>query len=124
MDAQHKKLIIMINQLADCWRASQNNGGSAGSAGAYHELLTGLFDYTQRHFKDEEDYLHKIGYPLITAHENEHAAFIEKVAAVSLAASDGVIDMVGVHEYLKSWLLGHILKSDMHYRHFLEKNRS
>ena len=124
MDAQHKKLIIMINQLADCWRASQNNGGSAGSAGAYHELLTGLFDYTQRHFKDEEDYLHKIGYPLITAHENEHAAFIEKVAAVSLAASDGVLDMVGVHEYLKSWLLGHILKSDMHYRHFLEKNRS
>jgi hemerythrin len=31
--------------------------------------------------------------------------------------------MVGVHHYLKSWLLGHILKSDMDYRHFIEQTK-
>ena len=125
MDAQHKRLVSMINQLADCWQASQapEAAGSVESASAFHEILTAMFDYTQEHFRDEEAYLRKIGYPHTDAHETEHAAFIEKVAAISIAASEGMPDMVGVHHYLKSWLLGHILKSDMDYRHFIEQTK-
>ncbi|MCX7150442.1 MAG: bacteriohemerythrin [Rhodocyclales bacterium] len=117
MDEQHKKLVGMINRLAD-YRADQ----SAESSGAFHEVLSGMFDYTQVHFNAEEDYLHRIGYPQLAAHEKEHAAFVEKMAAFSMAASDGVQDRAGVHHYLKGWLLSHILNRDMQYRHFIEGN--
>ena len=115
LDAQHKMLIGMINQLADCHAARGN-----GSSGAYHEVLSRMFDYTQIHFKDEEDYLHRIGYPQLADQKVEHAAFVGKMVAFSMAAADGVQDEVAVQRYLKAWLLSHILESDMQYRPFVE----
>jgi hemerythrin len=79
-----------------------------------------MFDYTQVHFKAEEAYLKKIGYPELAAHEKEHQAFLEKAAALAVVAGDGVQDCAGLHDYLRGWLLEHILKSDMRYRLFVE----
>jgi PAS domain S-box-containing protein/hemerythrin-like metal-binding protein len=115
LDDQHKKLIGMINRLADCHAAR-----SCGSSGAFHEVLSRMFDYSQVHFKAEEDYLQRIGYPQLADQKIEHAAFVGKMAAFSMAASDGVQDETAVHRYLKDWLLSHILESDMQYRPFVE----
>ena len=115
LDDQHKKLVGMINRLADCHAARSN-----GSSGAFHEVLSRMFDYTQVHFKDEEDYLQRIGYPRLADHKTEHAAFVGKMAAFSMAASEGIQDEAAVHRYLKAWLLSHILESDMQYRSFVE----
>ncbi|MDD2742154.1 MAG: bacteriohemerythrin [Rhodocyclaceae bacterium] len=123
MDAQHKKLIGIINHLADCQRRSinaQTATQTLEAKNAFHQALGEMFDYTQYHFKAEELYLREIGYPLIQAHEREHATFIEKLAELSMSAIDGDLDMYGVHQYLKNWLFGHILKSDMSYRQFAE----
>ena len=115
LDDQHKKLVSMINQLADC-HAARN----CGSSGAFHEVLSRMFDYSQVHFKAEEDYLRRIGYPQLADQKIEHAAFVGKMAAFSMAAAEGVPDEVAVHRYLKAWLLSHILESDMQYRSFAE----
>ena len=126
LDAQHRQLIHMINRLADCKCSGGTVDGKNRRAGAgctFHEVLTEMFDYTQRHFTDEEAYLKAIGYPQDAAHEKEHAAFIEKVASLSMAASEGVIDRAGVHAYLKAWLVGHICQSDRQYRDFVEQNK-
>jgi hemerythrin len=115
LDDQHKKLVSMINQLADC-HAARN----CGSSGACHEVLARMFDYSQVHFKAEEDYLHRIGYPQLADQKIEHAAFVGKMATFSMAAAEGVPDEAAVHRYLKDWLLSHILESDMQYRSFAE----
>ena len=115
LDAQHKTLIGMINRLADCHAAS-----SCGSSGAFHEVLSRMFDYTQVHLKAEEDYLQRIGYPQFEAHRSEHTAFIEKMGSFNMAASEDIQDEAAVHRYLKDWWLSHILESDMQYRLFAE----
>ena len=113
LDAQHKTLVGMINRLADCHAAR-----SCGSSGAFHEVLSRMFDYTQVHLKAEEDYLQRIGYPQFEAHRSEHTAFIEKMGAFNMAASEDIQDEAAVHRYLKDWWLSHILESDMQYRTF------
>jgi hemerythrin len=117
LDQQHRKLIDMINQLGDLPREK-----NAESSMVLHEILSGLFDYTQIHFRDEEEHLRRMGYPQLDAHEREHAAFVAKVATFNVAALGGILDKEGVRRYLQEWLLTHILKSDMHYRRFSEEN--
>jgi hemerythrin-like metal-binding protein/PAS domain S-box-containing protein len=112
LDEQHKHLITLINQLALCRQSS-----------TFHEILTSMFDYTQHHLKTEEDYLQTISYPELITHQGEHNAFVEKIATICMAASEGVLDMAGTHAFLKSWLFEHILKSDMDYRHFIEQKK-
>jgi hemerythrin len=118
MDDQHKKLFGMINQLADC-----HSAGNFESSEVFHEVLSRMFDYTQLHFKDEEAYLQRIGYPRLARHEGEHATFVEKITNFSIAAEAGVQDQAAVHRYLKVWLQSHILESDMQYRDFAESKR-
>ena len=115
LDDQHKKLVGLINRLADCHAAS-----NCGSSGAFHEVLSRMFDYSQVHFKAEEDHLHRIGYPQLAEQKIEHAAFVGKMASFSMAAAEGAQDAAAVHRYLKAWLLSHILESDMQYRPFVE----
>jgi PAS domain S-box-containing protein/hemerythrin-like metal-binding protein len=115
LDAQHMTLIGMINRLADCHAAR-----SSGSSGAFHEVLSRMFDYTQVHLKAEEDYLQRIGYPQFEAHRSEHTAFIEKMGTFNMAAAEDIQDEAAVHRYLKDWWLSHILESDMQYRLFAE----
>ena len=115
LDDQHKKLVGLINRLADCHGAR-----SGGSSGVFHEVLSRMFDYAQVHFKAEEDHLQRIGYPQLADQKIEHAAFVGKMAAFSMAAAEGVQDAAAVHRYLKAWLLSHILESDMQYRPFVE----
>ena len=118
MDDQHKKLFGMINQLADCHAAD-----NCESSGVFHEVLSRMFDYTQLHFKDEEAYLQRIGYPQLAEQKMEHAAFFRQMATFCVAASEGIQDEAAVYHYLKDWWLPHILESDMQYRHFVESKR-
>jgi hemerythrin-like metal-binding protein len=79
MDAQHRKLLILINQLVDCHAARDGM-----TSEKFHDVLSGMFDYAQVHFKAEEDYLQRIGYPQLSAHEKEHVAFVEKMTTYSM----------------------------------------
>ena len=118
MDAQHKKLVGMINQLADC-----HAGRDRTSSETFHQVLRAMFEYTQVHFRAEETYLQEIGYPQRAAHLGEHDAFVEKMTAYSMAAADGTHDCAGAYRYLKEWLLAHILSSDMKYRDYGNANK-
>lgn len=117
MDAQHKTLLGMINQLADCLA-----GEDAGSSTVLHGVLAAMFDYTMIHFKAEECYLQRIGYPLLATHIDEHANFVEKMVSYSMSACGGVENMVDVHHYLTEWWLTHTLQSDQAYFSYLKAN--
>ena len=115
LDDQHKKLFEMLNQLADCHAAR-----GVQSSEAFLKILSAMFDYVAVHFKAEEGYLKNIEFPGLSAHAREHDAFVEAMADFNMAALEGKRDEVAVHQYLKEWLLNHILKSDMQYRRFAE----
>ena len=117
LDAQHKKLIDMINALADGYSTLW----STTSAEKLAEILSDMFDYTSVHFQAEEALLKRIAFPDFPAHEAEHAEFVGKMALYCTQATNGVLDATGVHQYLKNWLVHHILQSDMQYRRHIEK---
>jgi len=52
IDAQHQKLINLLNELFDAMRVGKGNQILGG-------ILHGLLTYTQTHFKNEEMYFDK-----------------------------------------------------------------
>lgn len=114
LDAQHQKLIAMINTLIDTPNAEY-------SSEIISDLLSKAINYALEHFKSEEDYMEAIHYPGIVAHKKEHKRFILKMANESVLVmqkKEGPTDLL---TYLKAWLTHHILYSDMKYMKYHAK---
>jgi hemerythrin len=73
IDQQHMKLIGMINDLNDAMK----NGQGKEILG---KIINDLVAYAIMHFKLEERYFARYGYPDAESHQKEHAAFNQKVA--------------------------------------------
>ena len=72
IDAQHQKLIGLINDL----NAAMLRGKGRDVLGS---ILTGLVDYAETHFQTEERYFLRFGYPEAGPHQKAHADFVAKV---------------------------------------------
>jgi hemerythrin len=105
MDAQHKRLIDLINTL----RASED-------IGIAFDTIMGMFDYASVHFREEESLLKEAGYSELPTQEREHKAFLDQ--AVAFSKKDLSDSRIGseIIMYLRSWLLHHILEEDMKYK--------
>jgi len=115
IDAQHKKLFDLINNL----HAAMIQGRGQEVIG---QILDGLVDYTKVHFADEERMLEKINYPDLPAHVAEHDIFIRKAYALQTDYRSGKLAMtLPVMDFLKGWLINHILKTDKKYIPFVNK---
>lgn len=112
MDDQHKKLIAMINKLIEEQHTLTEPETIA-------ELLTAMTDYAQEHFRAEEYLMSEYGYESIDRQVKSHEEFIAKTLAFMSASDIGPnILSKALLEYLKSWLVGHILNEDMQYKEF------
>lgn len=112
MDAQHKKLIGMINRLIEEQKVLTEPQTIA-------ELLTEMTDYAQVHFRAEEYLLAEYGYEHKALQEKQHQEFIDKTVAFYSAADLGPnVLSTALLDYLRVWLIGHILKEDMKYKEF------
>jgi hemerythrin len=115
IDAQHKKLFDLINSL----HAAMIQGKGKE---VLEQILDGLMDYTRVHFADEEKMLEKINYPDLQAHVAEHDAFIRKAYALQTDYRNGKLALtLPVMDFLKGWLINHILKTDKKYMPFVDK---
>src|SRR6476661_9169262 len=72
IDAQHKKLIELINEL---FKAMRVGGGDHIMA----KLFDSLLKYTQQHFAFEENLMRKGRYSGLEAHIEEHRKLISQV---------------------------------------------
>ncbi len=112
MDGQHKKLIGMINRLI------QEPGATTGSI-TISDLLTGMVSYALEHFRDEEALMAEHAYPLKDQQTEQHKSFVKKTVDFCSAVEVGVDNVPQVLlQYLKEWLVRHILEEDMKYRPF------
>lgn len=110
IDAQHKKLVGMLNELYA--------GFVAGTAKAVMgPVLDQLIDYTVTHFSHEEKFFDQTGYPETTHHKREHEMLVKKVLEVQkqFKTDKNSVLTQDVMAFLRNWLVDHILGTDKRY---------
>jgi hemerythrin-like metal-binding protein len=113
IDHQHQQLVQMLNQMIGA------NDLTVGSE-LISDTLTRMTEYTDYHFTAEEDLMQAHDYPDLEAHRLQHHEFMRKTAELSVAAMDHDYKIPDeILDYLKNWLVEHIMKSDMLYKPYL-----
>ena len=112
IDNQHLKLINMINDLND---AMLNKTGKA----EVEKIIKSLVEYTEYHFKTEEDLFQEYSYSDSENHIKEHRTFVDKVLSFQQDMKNSKIGLsVFVMDFLSSWLKSHINGTDKKYTAF------
>lgn len=111
VDADHKILVKLLNQVDDAIAAFEESA-TLGS------VLGALSDYTIYHFDREEAMLQACGYRTLGKHQDEHALLSGQVADIArrFHADPGSVNGSEVRDFLRRWLIEHILAHDFSYR--------
>lgn len=116
IDNQHKVLVDIINKLHHDVIMDKNGS-------LINEHLMDLKIYTINHFSTEEKILKKYNYPAEKEHKEGHQKFINKVSENLFdVSSDKLAQGYRLIEFLKDWILNHILVHDMEYVSHLKKH--
>ncbi|MDA8212497.1 MAG: bacteriohemerythrin [Clostridia bacterium] len=111
----HKKLIDLINELHDGMKVGKGKE-------IMSTMLKKLIDYTQFHFSTEEKYLTRYAYPEYQLHKAQHDQFVNKVLKFQQDFEKGnILASMDVMNFLKDWLVNHILVIDKKYVPFLNE---
>ena len=109
MDAEHRELIDIINQLYEMLREKKS-----------HDELKNIYDrlhsYTEKHFQHEEQMLEEAEYDGLAGQQNAHKQFIvelDKMEADLLSGNESVVPVV--YKFLRDWWLQHIVEIDKLY---------
>ncbi len=113
IDAQHKRLIDLFNELHDAMPAGIGEEKFA-------KVLAELKEYTVYHFGVEEDLFKQYGYADAAIHIEAHKYFIQKVDGLLKAFKSHEPEVIReTFDFLKDWLINHIVKTDKQYVPFL-----
>ena len=110
IDKEHEKLFAIIN---DIYKLVEENYDD----GKYDEVL-GLLDrleeYTQTHFRHEEEIMEQNHFPELEFQRNAHASFIERLSDRDMG--EGLENpkefLENLLDFLYAWLGNHIMKHD------------
>ncbi len=105
IDKDHQVLIGLLNKVSHGLRDNA----------AVDELVNELMEYTHYHFKREEAVMKICNYPDFDAHKAQHVELTKKVGALAHKWHTSHDDKVirDLHTFLRSWLSGHIISTDM-----------
>ncbi len=108
IDLQHQELVELINEL-------ERSITSESTLAALRPLVLRLQQYVLFHFSHEEGLMQRkhIDTEHMKAHFAEHKRFADQVD-VAIAALEGsdTPDVAGLVEFLKTWLVKHIMGTD------------
>lgn len=106
IDKQHKKLVGMINALADNLEPTN-----------IFDTVMEMSQYADEHFDYEEQMMFRCGCDQLHEHKQQHLLFRQKTS--ELAGQDytnGQHDL-DAFNYLCEWLINHILTMDVNYKY-------
>lgn len=115
IDYDHQMLVNITNQL---WHVKQSPPVDRKMVS---RILDQLIDYVKRHFTREEAIFMSSEYPEKKAHRAMHMELtrvVEDIATV-FAREPELLDLDEVMDFLRRWLMDHILRHDMGYRAFV-----
>ena len=114
IDTQHKGLVEEINNLHIAMKEGRGKE-------VINSIVNKLVDYAGKHFNTEENIFDDYDYPDTKAHKEEHKNFVTKVLGYKEKIASGqLLISVDVMNFLKDWLVNHILKSDKKYGPYLK----
>lgn len=111
IDEQHQALFELINRL---WTAIVKQAST-------EEILKIVMDlerYTLSHFTAEETFMRVSEYPGFPQHKKEHEEFVARIAKERQSVTGGKTISLDLIQFLKDWLINHILVSDKDYAGF------
>lgn len=115
IDLQHKQLVNILNKLFDAMAVGKGKQ-------ILESILNDLTIYTVKHFSAEERFMVVYAYPGISDHKTEHEALVDEVKKFKSDYTNGNTKItVGIANYLKEWLLNHILGSDKQLVNYLKE---
>lgn len=114
MNKQHQQLVSIMNRLYDRHEAK------AGKP-ELDKILLELRDCTLRHFRDEEAFFDKAGFPGAANHKIIHKKLVEDFTTHygAFAKGNGEISKE-FFNFLRLWLRSHIMHIDRKYGEFVQ----
>ena len=104
-DNEHKELISLANKVIRFSTAGEDIEKVRAS-------LRALREYTIIHFRNEENYMERIGYQAIDQHKACHAELIARLNEV-VAENTNLKDLVhGLKRLMVVWVIEHIIHED------------
>lgn len=121
IDKQHKEWIDYYNNLDKVMCSTNENERKE----VKELVLEKMLDYSDVHFRYEEEYMRAIGYPDTDKHWRLHKTFRNEIYQISRNQNNGSIVLNSeIMDIIKNWLLDHILKHDMAIRRFVESGKN
>ena len=117
MNHQHQALFTIVNEFSI---AVDFESDSATLLGIFDKIV----QYTQYHFKDEEELMLRTHYPNFKRHKLIHAQLEDQVRELRIKLAGGITDAgPQIVNFLRNWLTAHILVVDKQYGQYLEAFR-
>jgi hemerythrin len=114
IDDDHRQLIKMVNALSAA--AEQNN-----DTAIQEKPLDDLINFTQAHFRNEENEMARIEYAGLAEHKREHEKLFTELKTY-IDKESGLGQQMA--KFLKDWVLYHIQHSDQHMGEAMSKSGS
>jgi hemerythrin-like metal-binding protein len=105
IDSDHRDLIELLNRLA-----AEVEGQADHQAVA--EGLDALIARAKEHFRHEQEIMDREGYPEAGRHRRLHEALIDEIQEFRKDFDGGKDIGPEITEFIKNWLVAHILESD------------
>jgi hemerythrin len=106
IDADHRELFALLEQLRNAVRSGQPD---AIYAGIFLELL----QRTEAHFRLEEQFMHRMQYEGLAVHKAEHDKLLAQVRELHEKVTQGGMKLsLSVFQFLYGWLARHIETKD------------
>ena len=113
LDAQHKRLFELLNEL----RCAIQQGRTQDVSG---KIINHLVDYTGYHFAAEEKLLERYHFGGLPTHRGEHRVLRERIEKFKEEFDEGNFQVAtDLEKFLQRWLTHHIQTVDQRYSKFL-----
>jgi hemerythrin-like metal-binding protein len=114
IDEQHQKLYAIINHLHNAQREPQDYK-------AILSILSQLVDYSDYHFRTEDNYMIDNSYPLFISHRKEHLTYIKRTGEfiISLEQDKAALSE-DILKFLCQWWQNHIINSDLKFARYIK----
>jgi hemerythrin-like metal-binding protein len=113
IDEQHQVLVEIINEV---YRAKMDDSGKKAIA----DIIAKLIQYTKTHFAMEENLMKEYGFSYLEAHSSFHRVFESKVEQFfNDFKSNEELLSDDILQFLRDWLLNHIMNTDKIYATYL-----
>ncbi|MCX2683074.1 hemerythrin domain-containing protein [Campylobacter sp. MIT 21-1685] len=122
LDSQHKIIFDMCNTTNDLAHKLEHHPNNETYLEELKQTALRLFKYIKIHFKDEEEFMKSIDFPLIEEHKKSHRQLMHKTKNIFQSHSNDAKTLVKKLLYLiKHWILNHFLHDDMWISNYIHK---